>query len=191
MKKIIVLLILFFVQTTLMAAEECQTKLSKNDDYKKLNEIISCLNNRINYLESKNINSSKTVIIKPNGAELKSEQVIHFAGFTFNLLSCSRIGGSVECTVRANNNQNDRIVPFYSRKNETRAIDYSGNEYFASGLSLGTKKLTTYTKRNFVNGIPVLITLHYPSVKSDVNSFALVEIKSGEGGIRFRDVPII
>lgn len=112
--------------------------------------------------------------------------------FTFELQRCSLKGTRAECELRITNTGNDSNVSVYANSwdGRSRLIDMNGDEFVASGVSLGGYPPQPWYSSLLVSGVPMRSRLIFDGIPADSSVAKLIEFGSSAGRIQFRDVPL-
>ena len=150
--------------------------------------------------------ASDSVVEGQKKTGLKKGAHIEQAGYKFNLRECQLKAKSLVCHMLITSLKGDKTLRLKNSFFNSRTIDESGNEHWASALYLGSgscqasqDKYCTL-ERSLAEGIPIKAALKFDGLSEALGSLALLEINAHElresGGyseftVHFKDVAII
>ena len=147
--------------------------------------------NAIAALIDQDIQSGGPTTPKPTKKPKKGKWVQKAKGFTFELVSCKRQGGSVKCELFITSNADKNLV--LKGSNGSRLFDNFNNIYRASGMSLASCSENWGCKMDLIGGIRTKASLSFEGVASDATYAPVVELgcddSKGSFKVKYRDIP--
>lgn len=174
------------------ARQNCDTQLTNKNKFSDLNNILSCLNDRINYLETKLEENRTTIVVDPNGKELENNRIFNIKKFNIGILGCTQSSGNVTCDFSIANVKDDDNLSIYSNwlNKRSRIIDYEGVEYVASSVSVSSEDNSSSITKLFVKDVAMVASLIFTGISINTDAVALIELSTSEGRANYRNVPI-
>jgi len=148
--------------------------------------------NAIAALIERDISSGGQPTPKPTKGPEEGERVIKAKGFTFELVSCKRQGGSVQCEFFVTNSADKRLILFGGGAEQSRLFDNLGSAYLASGVSLANCSSRDFCDIDLIGGVRVQASLSFEGVASDATHVAALELfcySEVQFKEKFRNIP--
>lgn len=126
-----------------------------------------------------------------NRPATQTQQTVEENGFRFELLDCARAGQGVRCVFLMTRLEEDARFRFF--RPGSRVIDYSGNEYVANSVEIGSKRNKDFVNGDFVRGVPMRGAISFADIPASVTDLALLELRYGFPGdftVQLRDVSV-
>lgn len=118
-------------------------------------------------------------------------------GFVFNLESCERVGGSIECKLSVKNLKETRQLRLYTdRKYDSKSIDIQGSLYTLDHIRFGNYKSNYYVQNILIKNTSLDVVFSFEEGPSQVNRLSLIDLvawspETGSFGVRFYDVTVL
>ena len=125
---------------------------------------------------------------EPTKEPKKGDWVKNAKGFTFELVSCEKQGGSVKCEFFVTSNADKRL----RLDNGSRLFDNFGNVYEASGVSLANCSNRYDCRMDIIGGVRTKANLSFEGVASDAIHATVLELKCRSKNrfkVKFRKIP--
>lgn len=158
-------------------------------------EVIDAIAGNIAKTEAINVLLSTSLIFRtgpPNdrweGKTGKPLQTVEAGGFIFQLMGWKLSNGIATFSFLITSLEKDKELGMH---NESKLIDYEGNEYEGSYVRIGSSGHYSYVTNTLIAGIPVKASLTYKGVSKNIKGVALLEINCGGSfKVQFRNVPL-
>ncbi|MBW4430974.1 MAG: hypothetical protein KME28_04370 [Pelatocladus maniniholoensis HA4357-MV3] len=130
----------------------------------------------------------KPYVVSQNENESKNEDVFsaESEGFLFQITKCKRISPEkTECNLLIKNKREDRGITIYGNPGKysgsrTRIIDSSGNEAFASKVTIGDKSNRAYVSTSILRDIPIKAIITFDGVITNNISAYVIVVNSSD-----------
>jgi TolB-like protein len=154
--------------------------------------------NAIAALIERDIQSGGPTTPTPTKIPKKGKWVQKAKGFTFELVSCKRQGGSVKCELFITSDTDKNLSLYgndhrgFQRSGFSRLFDDFSNSYKASNVSLATIRSEHFGHTDIIGGIRTKASLSFEEVATDATHAAVVELtcwSDKKFNVRFRNIP--
>ncbi|MCW5213048.1 hypothetical protein VU04_09080 [Desulfobulbus sp. TB] len=123
---------------------------------------------------------------KGKGKAGQSLQTVEAGGFRFQLVSGKVSDGTVTFSFLITSLEKNNDLGMGS---SSRLIDYEGNEYKASRVTIGSSSHWGHVSNTLIAGVPVKGSLYFKGVSQKIKGAALLEVTCGFK-VQFRNIPL-